>query len=628
MCGLAGEVHWQQGVDAAGVERMAQGIAHRGPDDHGLWVDGGKRCALAHRRLSIIDLSPLAHQPMRDAATGNVLVFNGEIYNFRELRRKCEAEGETFQSESDTEVILALYRRHGVQCLQYLRGMFAFALWDAGKQSLFLARDRLGKKPLNYALTPGGLLFCSELYPLATHPLVGGEMDPEALELYLQLQAVPAPWSIYRKIRKLPPAHYAEFDRDGLRIQKYWDVDYRKKTPMAEAEALEAFEEKLVEAVRLRMISDVPLGALLSGGVDSSVVVALMARLSGSPVRTFSIGFDEEAFNELPYAQQAADLCGAMHHPEVIAGDVQNLLPVIARHYGEPYADSSAVPSFHVSRIARQHVTVVLNGDGGDELLGGYGRYALPNHSIRTGTWVSRMLGPEGLVKLMPFWANARSVPARALRRLARDFMSPEMGGLLMFTGYWNDRMRSELLGRSSDSGLLQGWRLAWLKGAFQHGDNPIDRMLWLDNHTYLPDDLLVKMDIASMHCGLEARSPLLDHEVVEFCAGLPVGMKVRNRTGKYLLKRLAEKYFPREFVHRRKMGFGIPVAAWLRGELRAHVEELILDPKIMEPLHLPTIRASWQRLLQADGAAADAEAGRIWALMMYGQWRALMGKA
>lgn len=628
MCGLAGEVHWQQGVDADEVERMAQGIAHRGPDDHGLWVDGDNRCVLAHRRLSIIDLSPLAHQPMRDALTGNALVFNGEIYNFRELRRKCEAQGETFRSESDTEVILALYRLHGVQCLQHLRGMFAFALWDAGKQSLFLARDRLGKKPLNYALTPSGLLFCSELYPLATHPLVGGEMDVEALELYLQLQAVPAPWSIYRKIRKLPPAHYAVFDREGLRIQKYWDVDYRVKTPMSEAEALEAFEEKLAEAVRLRMIADVPLGALLSGGVDSSVVVALMAKLSNSPVRTFSIGFGEDAFNELPYAQQAAEACGALHHPEIISGEVQHLLPMIARHYGEPYADSSAIPSFHVSRIARQHVTVVLNGDGGDELLGGYGRYAVPNHSIRMGARVSRVLGPEGLVKLMPFWANARSFPARAARRIARDFMSPEMGGLLMFMGYWNDKLRRQLLGYSSDTGLLQGWRLAWLKRAFQHGDNPIDRMLWLDNHTYLPDDLLVKMDIASMHCGLEARSPLLDHELIEFCAGLPVEMKVRNRTGKYLLKRLAEKYFPREFVHRTKMGFGIPVASWLRGELRAHVEGMILDGKIMEPLHLPTIRASWQRLLRADGAAADAEAGRIWALLMYGQWRVLTGKA
>jgi len=624
MCGLAGQVHFGGAIDRAATEQMANGIAHRGPDDHGSWVEAGQRCVLAHRRLSIIDLSPLGHQPMLDPDTGNALVFNGEIYNYRDLRRQCEAAGDRFRSESDTEVILALYRRHGVRCLQYLCGMFAIALWDARTQQLFLARDRVGKKPLNYALTPDGIVFCSELQPLVRHPLVSRERDDDALELYLQLQAVPAPWSIYKQIRKLPPAHYAVFSRDDLRIEKYWDVDYREKLALTESEALEAFEEKLTEAVRLRMIADVPLGALLSGGVDSSVVVALMAKLSNMPVRTFSIGFQEQAFNELPFAQQAADICGTLHHPQIVAGDVAHLLPQIARHYGEPYADSSAVPSFHVSRVARQHVTVVLNGDGGDELLGGYGRYAVPDHAIRAGSVVSRWLGPERLVALMPFWANARSFPARALRRLARDFMSPEMGGLLMFMGYWNDELRRELLGQPQGNGLLQRWRLQWLQQAFAHADNPIDRMLWLDNRTYLPDDLLVKMDIATMHCGLEGRSPLLDHEIIEFCARLPVHMKVQNRTGKYLLKRLAEKYFPREFVHRKKMGFGIPVANWLRGELRGYVEDLILDSSIMEPLQMPAIRASWKRLLTADGPASEAEAGRVWALLMYAQWRSM----
>lgn len=601
---------------------MATRIAHRGPDDHGSWVSAEGCCLLAHRRLSIIDLSPLGHQPMIDSLTGNALAFNGEIYNYRELRKECETAGDVFRSESDTEVILALYRRHGVRCLASLRGMFAIALWDARKERLFLARDRLGKKPLNYALTEDGIVFCSELYPLAHHPLVSREQDSEALELYLQLQTIPAPWTIYRQIRKLPPAHFALYDRNGLRIEKYWNVDYSPKLTLSESEALDAFEEKLTEAVRLRMSADVPLGALLSGGVDSSVIVALMSKLVDGPVRTFSIGFREHAFNELPYAMQVAKALGTSHHPEIVDGDVQHLLPQIARHYGEPYGDSSAVPSFHVCRIARQHVTVVLNGDGGDELLGGYERYAVPNHEIQIGSMLSRCLGPDGLVGLMPYWVNARSLPARAIRRVARNFMSPEMGGLMMFTNYWNDDLRRQLLARPDDSGLLQRWRLDWLRQAFEHAGNPIDRMLWVDNRTYLPDDLLVKMDIASMHCSLEARSPLLDHEVIEFCARLPVAMKVRRRTGKYLLKRLAEKYFSQDFIHRKKMGFGIPVAQWLRGELRAHVESMILDPIIMEPLHLPTIRATWQRLLASDGAAADAEAGRIWALLMYGQWR------
>lgn len=625
MCGLAGQVHWHQGVDPSATEQMAEGIAHRGPDDQGVWIDRDRRCVLAHRRLSIIDLSPLGHQPMRDPDTGNVLVFNGEIYNYRALRRQCESMGDAFRSESDTEVILALYRRHGERCLRQLRGMFAIALWDDRRQQLFLARDRLGKKPLHYALTPDGLVFCSELHPLAGHPLVDTRMDEEALELYLQLQAVPAPWSIYRGVRKLPPAHFAVFTRNGLSLERYWKVDYRPKVRMTEAEALEAFHEKLTDAVRLRMISDVPLGALLSGGVDSSVIVALMSKLSGTPVRTFSIGFRERAFNELSYANEAARICGTSHHPEIVSGDVEGLLPRIARHYGEPYADSSAIPSFLVSRVARRQVTVVLNGDGGDELLGGYPRYSVPDHAIRSGAVVSHLLGPDGLVGLMPLWANARSFSARALRRIARDLMSPEMGGLLMFMGYWNDDLRRRLLDRSPGRDLLQEWRLSWMRQAFRHADNPIDRMLWLDTHTYLPDDLLVKMDIASMHCGLEARSPLLDHEVIEFCSRLPVELKVRRRTGKYLLKRLAEQYFPRDFVHRKKMGFGIPVAMWLRRELRTHVEATILDAALMEPLHMPTIRAAWSRLLVTRGATADAEAGRIWALLMYGQWRRLV---
>lgn len=625
MCGIAGELNFASALSQDEVVRMTRAIRHRGPDDHGVWASAAGRCVLGHARLSIIDLSPLGHQPMIDPLTGNALIFNGEIYNYRSLREDCRARGDTFRSESDTEVVLALYRRYGPDCLQHLRGMFAIALWDARAERLLLARDRVGKKPLHYALTPSGIAFCSEIQPLAAHPAVSREMDREALALYLQLQAVPAPWTIYRQIRKLPPAHFAIVDRQGMRIERYWNVDYRDKLALTEPEALEAFEDKLTEAVRLRMIADVPLGALLSGGVDSSVVVALMARLSREPVRTFSIGFEEQAFNELPYAQQAAQRCGTAHHPEVVAGDVEHLLPLLARHYGEPYADSSAIPSFHVSRVARQHVKVVLNGDGGDELLGGYPRYAVPDHSIRFGTLVGRALGPRRLVAMMPIWANARSFPARALRRLARDIMSPEMGGLLMFMGYWNDAVRADLMGEEAARGdLLQRWRLRWLGEAFERADNPIDRMLWLDNRTYLPDDLLVKMDIASMHCGLEARSPLLDHELIEFCARLPVSFKVRGGVGKYLLKRLAEKYFPREFVHRAKMGFGIPLPDWLRGPLRRHTEALILDPAIMAPLDPAVIAGSWRRLNASNGAAADAEAGRIWALLMYGQWRLL----
>ena len=618
MCGIAGGIDWGNRPGADAVAVMTAAIAHRGPDDRGLWSSPDGACVLGHARLSIIDLSPLGHQPMLDPETGNAIVFNGEIYNFQALRKDCEAAGARFRSHSDTEVILALYRRYGVDCLHHLRGMFAIALWDAQRRRLFLARDRVGKKPLNYALTDEGLIFCSEIDPLARHPAVSRDMDPEALELYLQLQYIPAPWTIYRHIRKLPPAHYALLDVDGLRIERYWNVDYNRKVRISEQDALDGLEEELTEAVRLRMISDVPLGALLSGGVDSSVIVALMAKLSGTPIRTFSIGFREGAFNEIPYAQQAADRCGTIHHPEIVEGDVAHLLPMLARHYGEPYADSSAVPSFFVSQVARRHVTVAMNGDGGDELLGGYPRYWLSPARLWTARHLPDLFSASQLTRLATRLATVKSIPGRVVRKLVTEYGWPELRSVNMYAGFWDDAIRERLLGPGAEPDLLPRWRSEWLRGAMAHADNPVDRMLWYDNRTYLPGDLLVKMDIASMHCGLETRSPLLDHEVIEYCATLPLDLKVRDRVGKYLLKRLAERYYPREFVHRRKMGFGIPLADWLRGPLRPLLHETLLDAALMEPLSMPVLTD----ILTSFEAGDDAHQSRLWAAFMYGVWR------
>jgi asparagine synthase (glutamine-hydrolysing) len=621
MCGIAGELNWKASAGRDAVDAMVSGIAHRGPDDRGLWSSPNGACTLGHARLSILDLSPAGHQPMFDSNTGNAIVFNGEIYNFQALRNDCEAAGDVFKSRSDTEVILALYRRHGVGCLKFLRGMFALAIWDEQRQQLFLARDRVGKKPLNYAVTKTGLAFCSELHPLCRHPGVDNGMDLDALELYLQCQFVPAPWTIYRGIRKLPPAHYAIFDRNGLKIEQYWEVDYRNKIQISEADALDALEEKLTEAVRLRMIADVPLGALLSGGVDSSVVVALMAKLNKEPVRTFSVGFEEEAFNELPWAQQAAQRCGTLHHPEIVKGEVGHLLHTLARHYGEPFADSSAVPTFFVAATARRHVTVALNGDGGDELLGGYGRYSLPELALRTSALFDGWMRPAHLAKLAPRLLTARGIPMRAVRKLLMQYANPELRSVLMYAGFWDDPLRRELLPNGSNT-LLADWRRAWLEGAFAHADNPVDRMLWMDNRTYLPGDLLVKMDIASMHCGLETRSPLLDHEVIEFCAGLPLRCKVKGGVGKYLLKKLAERYFPPEFVHRPKMGFGIPLGDWLRGPLRQVLTETLLDVQLMAPLSQQVIART---LREFEGGGNEHES-RLWALLMFGVWRDQQG--
>jgi asparagine synthase (glutamine-hydrolysing) len=618
MCGIAGHINFQRPPSPARTAELVRLLHHRGPDDQGLWVSNQGECALGHARLSIIDLSPLGHQPMLDSLTGNSIVFNGEIYNFQTLREQCEAAGDVFKSQSDTEVILTLYRRYGFECLKKLRGMFAFALWDEQNKRVFFARDRVGKKPFNYALSQDGFVFCSEIYPLSRHPMVSREMDMEALELYLQLQYIPAPWTIYSAIRKLPPAHYGVYDRNGIRLEKYWDVDYTRKIAISENDALDGLEERLTEAVRLRMISDVPLGALLSGGVDSSVVVAIMAKLSGIPIRTFSMGFREEAFNELPFAKQAADMYGTLHRPEIVEGNVEHLLPDLAKHYGEPYADPSQVPSFLVCQAARRHVTVALNGDGGDELLGGYQRYWLSPVAMHLAPLLGNLVSPQSAVELAIRLSTATTLTDKVVRKLLTEYVRPELGSVSMHSEFWNDRERAKLMARTGQANSLPRWRNQWFSEACEKADNPVDRMLWYDNRTYLPGDLMVKMDIAAMHCGLETRSPLLDRDVIEFCAQLPVQYKVKGQVGKYLLKKLAERYFPSQFVHRHKMGFGIPLFDWLNGPLRKVMNETLRDATLMAPLSMQVI----EETLREFETGNHRHEYRLWALLMFGVWR------
>jgi len=619
MCGIAGEVRFDGGVSSPPLEAMSREIRHRGPDDEGIWIEERRRCGLAFRRLSIIDLSPLAHQPMIDPETGNVIIFNGEIYNFQGLRRECEEAGARFRSHSDTEVILALFRRLGPDCVHRLRGMFALAIWDAHKSELFLARDRFGKKPLNYALTRHGLIFCSEIDPLSRHPAVSCEEDREALELYLQLLYVPAPWTICKQIRKLPPAHWAICSESGLRIEQYWDLDYTRKIRIADDEAFEAFEAKFVEAVRLRMIADVPLGALLSGGVDSSAVVAAMAEHSPVPVKTFSIGFEEQSLNELPHAEQAARICGTEHHPQVVTADVEALLPEMARRYGEPYADPSAIPSFVISRTAREQVTVALNGDGGDELLGGYPRYRLSRASLIASAVLGPLIPAQSLASVAGDHLIRPEFLSRGASRLVREFLHPELGSLVNARNNWDAAGRAALLRGGGEAAAVPAWRAAWLSRTAARASNPFDRMLYFDNHTQLPGDLLVKMDIASMHCSLEARSPLLDHELAEFCAALPLRLKLRHGSGKHLLKRLAAKTFGWPFVNRPKQGFGIPLEQWLRGALRKRMIATLSDAGLMAPFDDRIVaRTMWEFLV----GRRPGHAHRLWGLLMYGTWR------
>lgn len=616
MCGIAGAISLVNGVNPDPVAKMIAGIAHRGPDDSGLWKNENGRCVLGHARLSIIDLTKAGHQPMIDPSTGNCIVFNGEVYNHNELREDCSKLGDVFYSHSDTEVILALYRRYGVKCLQFMSGMFAFALWDRANNYLFMARDRVGKKPFNYCLDSNRLIFCSELNPLAHHPEVSNEICKEGLELYLQLQYIPSPWTIYKNVKKLPPAHYAIYSEKGLQITEYWNVDYKSKLKISEEDALDAFEENLKSAINLRMHADVEVGALLSGGVDSSIIVALMSGMSAEKIKTFSIGFSDNDFNELPFAQQVADRYGTIHHPEILSGEVTGVLDDIVKHYGEPFADSSAVPSFHVSKVARSGLKVVLNGDGGDELLGGYPRYWLANSTMRSTRLLGGLHSPRQLAKLGADLADARSFRDRLKRKWLLRVARPELQSVVMYSDFWNDSVRHSLMGEGSS--LLEHWRAHWLEEAEKYATNPIDRMLYIDNRTYLSGDLLVKMDIASMHCGLEARSPLLDHKLIELCASLPLGLKVKDRVGKYLLKKLAERYFPKEFIYRRKMGFGIPLKNWLKGPLRPTVEHILNDETMMEPLRQEEIRKVLQEFYLLD----FEHSSRIWSLLMFGLWK------
>lgn len=617
MCGIAGLVSHITPIDQAPLRDFTERLAHRGPDDHGIHVSEDRVCGLAHTRLSIIDLSVSAHQPMIDRASGNAIVFNGEIYNFVSLRRECEARGVRFASNSDTEVILALYQLHGEECLGKLRGMFAFAIWDTARKRLFFARDRLGKKPFHYAAGAMGFAFSSEIDPLARHPWVDRKLDLKALDYFLQLQTIPAPFTIYQGIRKLPPAHYGIFDQAGLLVRRYWQPNPLEKLDISDADALDAFEEKFTEAVKLRLVADVPVGALLSGGVDSSLVVAIMAREASGPVHTYSVGFDDRLFDESAYARDAATLCSSHHRPVIMQAPDESMLEVLVKRHGEPFGDSSALPSFLVSSIARQEVTAVLTGDGGDELLGGYPRYAVSDAAL---SWSSRLSSSSfSCLTRLDWLSRLDTFPFRKLYRHLSTLTVLDSAPLTMFHGVGGDAERSNILRYDGSATTLPDWRNAWLREARHRTNNPIDCMLWLDQHTYLPDDLLVKVDIATMHCGLEARSPFLDHELVEFCARLPIRQKVRGGVGKYLIKKLAERHFPREFVHRKKMGFGVPLESWLRGPLKGLLYQTLQNPECMWPLNHERVLG---HLRTYETSSKPGDTSRMWVLLMYGLWR------
>jgi len=629
MCGIAGIVDLQaRAVEPSLVRRLCDVLVHRGPDDEGYYIKG--QVALGQRRLAILDLAG-GRQPMSNEDGTIWVTFNGEIYNFRELRARLEGLGHRFATRSDTEAIVHAYEQYGPACVKELRGMFAFALWDQPRQTLLLARDRVGKKPLFYAEIDGQWVFASELQALLQHPGLAREVDWTALDDYLTYGYVPAPKTIFRGVHKLPPAHWLTLRlRPGgsggpeVHTERYWQLAYEPKLRLSEEDAADGLLEVLREAVRLRMIADVPLGTLLSGGIDSSIVVALMSQLSDRPVKTFSIGFDDQQFNELPHARRVAERCGTEHHELIVRPNALEVLPTLVRHYGEPYADSSAIPTYYVAKLTREHVKVALNGDGGDECFAGYERYAGGLAADRYGRIPAavRTAVIEPLSRLIPTSAPRRS-RLRRVRRFLEVAGQPAPQRYLRWIGYFSAEGKAALYSSEFQERLAGYQAESWLFGMWDQlvaaGLDPLDRMLALDVESYLPNDLLVKMDIATMANSLEARSPFLDHEVMEFCARLPAGYKLRGMRLKHLLKKAGKRLLPPETLARRKMGFGVPVGNWMRGELRSWVEDLLLSPRALKRGYFQP--EALRQFVWAHLDGRQDQSFQLWALLWLELW-------
>jgi asparagine synthase (glutamine-hydrolysing) len=620
MCGICGIYSLEEGVDEGLLARMLSFLRHRGPDDQGVFVEGP--VGLGNVRLAVIDLSPFGHQPMANEDKSIWVTFNGEIYNFPKMREKLEKRGHHFSSKGDTEIILHLYEDYGTDCVQHLRGMFAFAIWDGRERRLFLARDRVGKKPLYYFYDQNTFIFASEIKAILEHPEVPRRVNPKAIPFYLTYGYVPPSGSIFEGIHKLPPGHVVIVQDNELEVSEYWDLYYPPDQSAArpEEDYIEELRRLFKEAVALRLISDVPFGAFLSGGIDSTAVVAVMSGLMDQPVKTFAIGFaGEPSFDELKYARLAAERYGTDHHEFVIEPKAIELLPRLVWHYDEPFADSSAIPTYLVSKLTREHVTVALNGDGGDELFAGYERFAaarLAEAYRKTPQFVRRSLAR--LLRALPESTSYRGF-VRQARRFVESAPLPLLERYLGWVAIFSDDLRESLLADGQETDVREHFasHLSQVENL-----DLISRLLYLNTKTYLPEDLLIKADRMSMANSLEARSPFLDQEFIQFAAKVPVSLKLNGLTTKYILKKALRGLAPREIIDRPKHGFGVPVGKWFRKDLKDYVKEMLLGPETLKRGYFREEALRW--LIQQHQEGQRDFGHQLWALLTFELWHRL----
>ena len=619
MCGIAGFVESSGsaapfGRDAASslVRRMCDVIRHRGPDDEGVWVEDG--AALGMRRLSIIELAT-GHQPIHNEDRTVWIVFNGEIYNYPELRQELEAAGHRFYTSTDTETIVHAYEQWGKAAIGRLRGMFGLAIWNTRTRELLVARDRIGIKPMYHATVGGRLYFGSELKSLLQAPDLPRDLDPDALDHYLSFLYTPRDGSIFKHVRKLPPGHLLTWHDGRLAIERYWQLPADETFTGSEADAVSQLRTVLTGAVRSHLLSDVPLGAFLSGGIDSSLVVGLMAQVSGSRVKTFSIGFDEPEFDELEPARRVAQHFGTEHHEFVVKPDGVGILDAMVSHFDEPFADSSAIPTWYVSEMARRHVTVVLSGDGGDELFGGYDRYVPHPRVVAFDRYSPRALRQVAAIAAarLPHGVRGKNF----LRHVGRDEQGRYLDAIRFFGADEKPDLLSVELQRAIE-GPDPETRLARHFERFAHLPWP-SQMMRFDAETYLPEDVLTKVDRMSMAHSIESRVPLLDNEVIEFASSLPASMKIKGGRRKHVLKEVAAALLPAEILNRPKQGFGVPLGQWFRGNLRELFADTLLAPATLQRGYFQP--AFIRRVVTEHLAGTRDHTLQLWQLVVFERW-------